>query len=202
MIVAPHPDDEAIGAWGLIGALRRQRTRVHIIVVSDGGASHPGSRHWPRDRLVTERRCETIRAMRRLGVTRAAIRFLGRPDGALTIGGCHAALRRAVRPTPQLIVGPAPADAHADHRAVADALARLALPGTRRLAYPVWPAAACRGRASHLAIGTRATAKRRALRRYRTQAGLITDSPTGFAMSARQIAAFAAPRETFLELRR
>ncbi|MGO1304454.1 MAG: PIG-L family deacetylase, partial [Sphingomonas parapaucimobilis] len=36
VVVAPHPDDEIIGAAGLIQALRRQGSVVRVVVVSNG----------------------------------------------------------------------------------------------------------------------------------------------------------------------
>ncbi|TVV70177.1 PIG-L family deacetylase, partial [Sphingomonas solaris] len=59
LIVAPHPDDEVIGAAGLIRALVNRGTRVRVLVVSDGAASHTGSRLWPRRRLVAARMAES-----------------------------------------------------------------------------------------------------------------------------------------------
>ncbi len=202
LIVAPHPDDETIGAFGLIRALRRRGIAVRVIVVSDGAASHPASPRWPRRRLVAERRRETRRAMSRAGVAAGAIRFLGLPDGALPEAGC-AALAAAVARIRRLglTVGPCRDDAHPDHCAVAAALDRMPARG-RRLSYRVWsdrPRRAGRGQA--LPLGTVA-AKRSAIRAYRSQCGAITDDPAGFAFSTRELAGFSHPVERFREERR
>ncbi|WP_443029636.1 PIG-L deacetylase family protein, partial [Sphingomonas sp. TX0522] len=37
-MIAPHPDDEVIGAAGLIARLRRHGARVRVAVVTDGAA--------------------------------------------------------------------------------------------------------------------------------------------------------------------
>ena len=204
LIVAPHPDDETIGAFGLIRRLRAIGTTIRVIVVTDGGASHPASRRWPRDRLVRERRRETLRAMARLRIGHGAIAFLGLPDGSLpdAAGECRRRLGRAIRPGIDLIVGPASDDDHADHRVIADALRRIRLGGTRRLAYQVWPVRihAARSRVLYLDQRTR-MAKRRTIAGYRTQAGLIDDDTEGFAIDHRQLAAFAGPREYYREIR-
>lgn len=206
LVVAPHPDDEAIAAWGLIRRVLARRGTVTVIVVSDGGASHPHSRSWPRSRLVPERRRETRRVMRALGVTPDRLRFLGLPDGALSDPASDVArrLRRAVprARAPDLIAGPMPDDAHADHRAVAAALARLPRRGERRAGYRVWPEGAGRT-LSGLVVPLRpheVAMKRAAVRRYRTQAGLITDAVAGFAMTHRHLRAFARPSERFAVL--
>lgn len=206
IVIAPHPDDEAIGAWALMRLLRRRGTAITVIVASDGGASHPGSRRWPRPRLVRERRRESRRAMRALGLAPSAIRFLGLPDGALSAHPARlarllgAAVRRG-RP-PALIVGPTPGDAHDDHRAVARALATLPRAGALRLGYRVWPAEDAPGLA-HGAVpldGAAMAMKRRIVRSYRTQAGRITDAVAGFAMTHRHLRAFVRPREAFVRL--
>ncbi len=205
LIVAPHSDDETIGAFGLIGTLRRAGVRVRVIVVSDGAASHPGSVRWPRERLICARVLETRRAMRRAGLHAGAIEYLGLPDGALTGLGSRGwrPLARAVRRRrgrgPLLIVGPSPDEAHADHVGVAHALARIPAGRARRLAYCVWPSQSARpsGRACGLAVAGGAPMKRSVLGVYRTQTGAISDSPTGFAMSRAQRARFSRPLERF-----
>lgn len=204
-VVAPHPDDEAIGAWGLIRRARRLGMRVHIIVVSDGGASHPGSAAWPRTRLIRERQQETRRAMRNCKLTPSSITFLSLPDGALCADDTAMARALAVRLrrfSPDLIVGPARNDDHADHRAVAETLARLRMPMARKLAYQVWPLGKSRGRFAcsvPLSLAKMAM-KRCCLRGYRTQSGVITDAKEGFAMSHHHLAAFVRPRERFHRL--
>lgn len=197
LVVAPHPDDEAIGAFGLMTALRRHGARVRILVVTDGSASHPGSVLWPPARLVPERRRETARAMRRLGITRARIRYLHLRDGRLADGpDLRRQLRKAIRSRPDLLVLPVPDDAHADHRAVADALPHRC--ASQRIGYRVWPLGRPRGAHAELRLdGQTRAAKRRTLLSYRTQAGRITDSPTGMAMRAHHLRHFAGPVERF-----
>ncbi len=207
LIVAPHADDETIGAYVLMARTRRRGVAVRVLVVTDGHASHPASRRWPRRRLVRERQRETRRAVRRIGVCAGSIRFLGLPDGGLATHGAEVRRRiaraMACAPKPLLAVAPAAGDHHADHRVVAAAVSAARVPGVRRLAYPVWPAGtALRGARSLYLTTQERLAKRHAIRSYATQAGRITDDPGGFAMTPRQIAAFSRPAETFVELRR
>ncbi len=202
LVVAPHPDDEAIAAWGLMRSLRTRGAHVEVLVVSDGGASHPGSLSWPRLRLAAARRRETLRAMRTLGLAPPAITFLELADGAL---GDDRTLERRIgrailhRRAPDLIVGPEITDAHSDHRAVARAIAGVQRRGERRVTYHVWPVQAARGARRYGMILKHASLamKRRVVRSYRSQAGLITDSPTGFTMTHRHLKAFAGPAERF-----
>ena len=206
LVVAPHPDDEAIGAYTLIQRLRRRGVSVRVVVVTDGAASHPESERGPRRRLVAERQRESRGVLRRIGVAAGAVAFLGLPDGRLhtRTAAARRGLARAIgHSRPALVVLPAGHDDHPDHRTVAACVAVLRRPGLRMLAYPVWPAGQRPAGARVLSLTAQERlAKRHAVRRYRTQSGLIADDPHGFAMTPAQIAAFTRPYETFVEQRR
>lgn len=203
LIVAPHPDDETIGAWGLMRRLRRNGAAVEVIVVSDGGGSHPASRAWPKPRLVQARMRETRQAMRAIGILPGACTFLRLPDGELALRSAQlqSRLRTSLwrrRPV-VLIIGPAIGDAHPDHDAVARALWRLRRRGERRLSYHVWPEGAAtgsRGVSEYLGSAAMA-AKRCAVLSYRTQTGIIRDAEAGFALTDRHLRHFVRPRELF-----
>ncbi len=64
VIVAPHPDDEVLGCGGLLQHLLALGRPVQLISVTDGTASHPGSRQWPAERLAAERPRESAEALR------------------------------------------------------------------------------------------------------------------------------------------
>ncbi|MFK3891291.1 PIG-L deacetylase family protein [Sphingomonas sp. NPDC079357] len=206
LVVAPHPDDETIGAHTLMARMRRRGVAVRVVVVTDGAASHPYSVRWPRRRLVAERRRESRRVLRQIGVTASAVTFLDLPDGRLVTQAATArrGLARAVAGRgAALVVAPSHSDDHPDHRVVAACVAMLRQPGLRTLSYPVWPAGQKIAGARHLFLTTQERlAKRRALLTYRTQTGRIADDPQGFAMTRRQIAAFTSAQETFAERRR
>ena len=203
IIVAPHPDDEVIGAAALIRALRRQGSQVAVIVVSDGAASHPNSMRWPADRLTVARERESRHALRRLGVRQGAVTFLRLPDGELSDWAdrsrqvLHHALRR--HQAMDLLVGPAITDAHPDHRAVAGALRGFRF-GGRRLTYQVWPPQRRSGlRCRSLPLPGGALVKRSLIAAHRTQLGAITDDPQGFSIARHELAVFAHPVEYFVE---
>ena len=182
--------------------MRRVGIAVRIVVVTDGAASHRASATWPKPRLVAERRRETLRAAATMGVARDHVRFLGFPDGgldSLSRADRAALVRRLARgPQPDLVVQPHGRDAHPDHRDVARACA-LAWPvRVPRLAYTVWSTGAATGRpSSHLALPARVARKRAVLRLYRTQVGLVTDDPDGFALTQAQIRAMCGPFERY-----
>ncbi|TCP29194.1 PIG-L family deacetylase [Sphingomonas sp. BK235] len=206
LVIAPHPDDEAIGAYALMSRLRRRGVSVRVVVVTDGAASHPNSPRWPRRRLVAERRRESRRALCRIGVAAGAMTFLDLPDGRLhtRIVAARRGLARALGHVgPALIAAPAASDDHPDHRTVAACVAALRRPKLRRLAYPVWPAGRQPAGARCLFLTAQERlAKRHAVRSYRTQAGRIMDDPAGFAMTRRHVAAFTRQQEVFVEVRR
>ena len=81
LVVAPHPDDEVIGCGGLIAQTLARGGEVTVCVVSDGRASHPGSRAYPPEKLVAKRRSESRGALAHLGVESDRVHFLDLPDG-------------------------------------------------------------------------------------------------------------------------
>lgn len=206
LVVAPHADDEAIGAHAMMTRLRRRGVAVQVVVVTDGAASHPASVRWPRRRLVAERRRESRRVLRQIGITADAVTFLDLPDGLLQTRAAAArrGLARVIGHRGDILVlSPSRDDDHVDHRTVAACVEALRRPGVRMLAYPVWPAGRTVAGADALFLTAQERlAKRRAVRSYRTQTGRITDDPACFTMTREQIAAFTGPREVFMERRR
>ena len=54
MIVAAHPDDEVLGAGGVMAMLAAAGTRLRLIAVTDGEASHPAADPEVIGRMRTE----------------------------------------------------------------------------------------------------------------------------------------------------
>lgn len=75
LVVAPHPDDEAIMAAGVIARERARGRRVAVAVVTNGDLA------CERDGF--RREGETVAAMKRLGLREEDVFFLGYPDGHL-----------------------------------------------------------------------------------------------------------------------
>jgi LmbE family N-acetylglucosaminyl deacetylase len=94
LVVAPHPDDEVIGAGGLIQRVIANGGSVHVVLLTSGdgfaeavetveGIKHPKSsdyRHYG-----TMREQETLAALRGLGVLERHVTFLGFPDEGLCL---------------------------------------------------------------------------------------------------------------------
>lgn len=135
VVIAAHPDDETLGAGGMIARCSRRGIPIHVIVVTDGAASNEVG--------IAARRSAELRTAVHLLAPRAVVHELGVPDGQtlehqdriralLTphIAACH----------PQaLVVAPWRGDGHRDHRVVGEIVAELTHELARRLVeYPVW----------------------------------------------------------------
>lgn len=94
LVLAPHPDDEALGAAGLVRRVLAVGGHVRIVVVTSGDAFAEGvetiegiANPRPRDYrgYGTLRERESREAMARLGVDAAHVTFLGFPDEGLCL---------------------------------------------------------------------------------------------------------------------
>jgi len=214
LVLAPHPDDESLGFGGLIAGAVEQGTEVHIAVLTDGAASHPGSRTYPPERLKRVREAETHAAVAELGVDAHRVVFLGAPDaGAPTEGPTFALLtgrleqiikHRNIR----LLLTTWRHDPHCDHAAAALLAAAVArATGVRTLAAPVWGWTLADDyrlpgpvpTAMRLDITAQLPAKRRAIAAHISQTtNLIGDSADGFRLQPDFLAQFDRPWEVYI----
>lgn len=196
VIIAPHPDDETLGCGLLIARAVRAGARVAAVALTDGQASHPGSRRWPAAALGRLRRAELRRAMARLGAGAARCAFLGWPDGQLAHHGKPLALRRVLQSlNPGVVIAASPADHHQDHKA-GWALTCAALRGTGipLIAYAVWSRTGGGFRVRDPAKA----AKRWAVAAHRSQTSdYINDDPQGFTLSPAVLAPLVGNAEHF-----
>ncbi|RHA44094.1 bifunctional PIG-L family deacetylase/class I SAM-dependent methyltransferase [Cellulomonas rhizosphaerae] len=141
VVVAAHPDDETLGAGGLLHALAVEGRPAEVVVVTDGGGSHPGSSTLSPGALVRLRADEVTRAVALLSPA-STVWLLGFPDGAVREHreGVTAALRDVLGPEPvAAIVSTWRGDGHRDHRIVGEICAALAAElGARHWEYPLW----------------------------------------------------------------
>lgn len=139
LVVAAHPDDETLGAGGLLAMAEAAGTKITVLVATDGDASHPHSRTHTACDLAAVRRREVYAALAAVAPS-AEVLLLGLPDGGL---GSHleelsaAVLEHAAHCTH--VVTPWIDDRHPDH----EACARAGAAAARRHAaqhwqYPVW----------------------------------------------------------------
>ena len=213
LVIAPHPDDESLACGGLIAQACSEGRRVRVVVVSDGTGSHPRSRAFPRPRLRALREAEARRALLALGLAPRHVRFLRLPDRFVPHEGAAAraavaAIVEAAREVEALALFVSwRHDPHCDHQA-AYKLARAAQRrlGARLFEYTVW-GAALNAKAPvtsvssgfRLYVGRERVRKRRAIAAHESQTTrLIADDPTGFRLTAADLARFAGPFEAFM----
>ena len=135
LVIAPHPDDETLGAGGLIAWQRSQGVDVHVAAVTDGEKAYgdtPG--------LAAQREEEQAKAVERLSVAREQITRFRLPDG--NVASFEAELEGRLSPMitrETLVVTTWRGDHHPDHEAcgrVAERLAKRA--GATLCSYFFW----------------------------------------------------------------
>jgi LmbE family N-acetylglucosaminyl deacetylase len=140
VVVAPHPDDEAIGCGGTICLHRARGNPVHVVFLTSGEL---GLKELPREEAWRVREAEAEQAAGVLGVK--GLTFLRGPDWYLNerIHEMATVLRPVLtRIAPRWLYVPHAGERHPDHRA-ALAISRGALEriGDLRpavLGYEVW----------------------------------------------------------------
>lgn len=137
VVLAAHPDDETLGAGGLISHLAGLGAVVDVVVATAGEASHPRSTTVTPAELARRREQEVRNAVHELA-PQARVHLLGLPDGELAQ---HEQvlldqLRRLVRPG-CLLLAPWRGDGHPDHEAAGRAAAAVGEFVTV-LEYPIW----------------------------------------------------------------
>lgn len=140
VIVAPHPDDEVLGAAGLMVQMNQLGRSLLLIAATDGTGSHPSSTVWPRDRLAHERPLETQRALAILGLGHLPISRLGLQDGQLAHDEVvlTEAVTQLLRPG-DVVFTTWRFDGHPDHEACGRACALAsARAGARLMEMPIW----------------------------------------------------------------
>ncbi|MDT7745657.1 MAG: hypothetical protein QOE59_4735 [Actinomycetota bacterium] len=141
VVVAPHPDDETLGAGGTLAAWAAVADLpVTVVAVTDGEGSHPGSPTLRPDELAVRRHSDRRRALAALGLPDAAVLRAGLPDGGVAghRGVLTDLLDDLLRPGDTRLA-PVPGDGHPDHDAVAEVADDVAARrGLARWHYAVW----------------------------------------------------------------
>ena len=185
LILAPHPDDETLGAGGLIAGLAATGGTARVVFVTDGSGSHPDAPGWKPRRIANVRAAEARAALRMLGHHAQPV-MLGWRDAAPHAEGSpafEASVRALValcrRERLSRVVASWDGDPHCDH----EATARLATAVAARLRvrprfYCVWgwtvpdlDARLASMRAVAISVARWRGAQRRALACHRTQMG-------------------------------
>ena len=219
VVVAPHPDDEALGCGGLIALMAARGAAIGVLFTTDGGASHK-SEAWPRERLADRRAREADASLAALGAGHAVRRRLGLRDADMALPGSPdgdaalAATRTFLAQTsPDLVVLPWRRDPHRDHRD-SHALVSRALDESgrapMRLEYAIWldehgqpedhPRPGEMDRRA-LPIASVLAAKRDAIAAHVSQTTDLIDDPDGFRLTRETVARLSGAEEIYWEPR-
>jgi LmbE family N-acetylglucosaminyl deacetylase len=210
LILAPHADDESLGCGGFIAACCEIGLQPAVVILTDGAASHPGSKEYPPERLRQVRAEEARRALSTLGLASWNLAFFDYPDSALPIGrAISARVARFARDQGcAVIFAPWLHDPHCDHEAASIIAQEAAQAANCRLfSYPVWgwllshdqqiPVNQVTG--YKLPITGQLRLKQTAIAAHASQySNMVKDSPNGFRLPRQLLSIFERPYEVFL----
>lgn len=120
LVLAPHPDDETLGAGGAIALHRRHDDPVTVAIVTDGSGSQAGG--LTKQAMARRRAAEVTAAVQKLGLGQAIC--LGLPEG----GWDRRAMQEKLAPlvsNADVVYAPSCVDFHPDHLRVARLLAEM-----------------------------------------------------------------------------
>jgi LmbE family N-acetylglucosaminyl deacetylase len=135
VVVSPHPDDEVLGAGGLMHTWSSRGLPVTVISVTDGEAAYrcPGS-------LGAVRQTELRAALRKLSPSHIDVLRLGLPDGR--VSEHRNKLRNALTDlltASDHVVAPFEGDGHPDHESVGAVCREVSKSlGAAIVRYPIW----------------------------------------------------------------
>ena len=174
LVLAPHPDDETLGAGALIYNTSRTGRLAGVVFLTEGGGSHPQGTPG----LQSVRRREACRAIRLLSDRRSSIDWLGWQDGTPFMAGSAPFARTAMRMAAIIrerrvdaLAVSDPGDGHCDHIAAFDLACEARTRSRRKLqifTYSVWGKASCEG-AGFCTLAMPVGLRRQALRAHRSQ---------------------------------
>ena len=166
LVLAPHPDDEAIGCGGSLRLHVERGDRVVAVFLTSGEL---GLESLPPEEARRIREGEADAAAHILGLS--ALHFLRQPDWYLSdnLPGARAVLEPLLqREQPGVIYVPHAAEWHPDHRAAFTLVAEMSLPADVEVrCYEVWTPLAEHGEVED--ITSTMAIKLRAVRCYRSQ---------------------------------
>ena len=121
LVVAPHPDDEALGCGGTIMRHIASGDSVAVLMVTDGRRSR--AHNLRADSMAKARQQEARAAAELMGVEELI--WLGLPEGDWCDNELQVALTAHMHDSPPgIIYAPSWLDYHPEHRRVAECLAR------------------------------------------------------------------------------
>jgi LmbE family N-acetylglucosaminyl deacetylase len=214
MLIAPHPDDEALACSIILQHAVRAGASIHVLYATDGD-NNPWpqrvfDRKWrldaaDRKRWGKLRRSEALTALHKLGVHPSNASFLALPDQGLTdllTTDCRSTLKQFAKSicdwSPTNLLIPSTHDTHPDHNALAVML-RLVLAKLYPDESPmsVWTYAV---HGNSRAFFDRAQELRQSKAEAAIKESAIRSHKTQLKLSRRRFLAYATRPERFLRL--
>ena len=211
VVLAAHPDDESLGAGGLLASAARSGLGVELVSATDGEGSHPDSPTRTPEELAVIRAEEGRRAAAALGIDEEQVHRCRLPDGGVSAHVESLADRvvEVVGDGPgAVIVAPWRRDGHPDHEAAGRAAAAAARrTGAELWEYPVWfwhwarPEEAPWELLHPFVLDEHSvTAKRHAIRAHASQVAPLSDlAGDETLLPAEMLAHFEGAREHYLQ---
>ncbi|XVX20497.1 PIG-L family deacetylase [Actinomycetota bacterium] len=211
LVLSAHPDDESLGAAGLLHRLCRLGRLVHVVVSTAGEGSHPQSPTHPPERLGARRLGELRGALDEIDPA-IELTCLHLPDGGLAereddIVEQVLSLSRGWASRPGVVLSPWSGDGHPDHEAAGRAAGRVAEGlGALHLEFPIWlwhwgsaDDAPWESMVRHDLDQDAVTAKRRAITRHTSQVEPLSAQPGDETLLPPNLLAhFERTHETFI----
>lgn len=127
LVLAPHPDDEILGAGAIMARTVQNGDRVSVVVLTDGTRSDPDV---PAEQLRQRRRDECREGLKTIVGAEIPLLFLEQPDGFLAqsdigISGDTPLANFLSAAAPDTIIVTDPSDSHPDHKAAFGFATRL-----------------------------------------------------------------------------
>ena len=198
VILAPHPDDDILGAAALMRQAQQRGIACGVVFLSSGDASHRHPR-WPADRLASTRRAEALFALSTLLVATPPVLFCDLPDGrigdswdAATIDRITAFCRVNGAHT---LISTDPSDDHPDHKAAFGIASMLWWTGIARALWTMPVGSRIAGAQPGdmfrmLRMNGDTDRKRAAIDAHATQRGTVFAPHDGFTLTDAMIAPF------------
>lgn len=191
VVVAAHPDDETLGAGGLMATATAASIPLDVLVLTAGEGSHPHSPTHSRDMVSRLRAEETYRAAAALGLKDESVSLSRLPDGQLAdhldeiTAMIVEHIGRLASAGEVLVVAPYRRDGHPDHETAGVAAAAAAHRTDAVLwEYPIWfrhqhtPDELTAGRLRTLPLTPAArAAKGLAIEAHHSQTSALSDQP-------------------------
>jgi LmbE family N-acetylglucosaminyl deacetylase len=209
VVVSAHPDDEVLGAGGLLASLAGSDADLRFVVATDGEASHGVQPSWLGFDLGARRARELVDGLHSLGYDDPDVTRLRLPDTAVSdhVDELAARLRPLVAEA-HLVLCPSRQDGHIDHATVGQVAGELCLGLVPLWEYPIWtwhwtapgdPGVSWHGARRFDLAPAVARCKQRALTCFGSQLGPLPGDPSKSVILPPDVLAhFQRPYEVFL----